>query len=430
MNIDAILGKKFVLYINDPWDFGSNYGCGPFGVVVEEIGSAPTGSPRALYLRLQKPFTYRRCEFDGLVATSRDGSLDNDIHRLSENETGFSVNLCPVPCSRDSDRSVFELADSWRSWRLVGSLHLKEAPLAAQKISSQNREEEANALYDRAHILSSDGRHAEAADIFSRLLNEFADELHEWNLHLRLGWCYLRMWEHRKAIDHHLRAYETIPKQEDGLSFMLTLKDLADAYSHLGEYDAALKYAEEGEQYVHYFDVPDRQSCRFEYRLKKGRIYFLLDRYRDALRQFKRLKKLIPDNGDVEEYHSRIGYELGQTYLRLKKRRKAYSILAKVNPAKLEKTRYLDLHYSMLVLCCLLKRHREAVRHFEKLEELDLPEEYAALTYFYAGVSYYGLWDGPNARKCLEESEKYPCDADWLEDERREFLEALTKFGQ
>ncbi len=430
MNIDAIIGRKVFLYVNDPWDFGSNYGCGPFEVVVEEIGAAPTGSDRALYLRLQKPLTYRRCEFDGLVATSRDGSLDNDIHRLSENETSFSVNLCPVPCGRDSDQSVFELADSWRSWHLVGSLHHKESPLVAQKLSSQNREEEANALYDRAHILSDDGRYAEAADIFSRLLNEFVDELYEWNLHFRLGWCYQRMWEYRKAIEHHLLAYQTIPEQEDGLSSMLILKDLADAHYNLDEFETALKHADEGERYAHYLDVPDWQISRFEYRLLKGRIYFALNQYREALKQFKRLKKLIPDDGDVEEYHSRIGYELGQTYLRLKKRRKAHSILAKVNPEKLEKTRYLDCHYSMLVVCCLLKRHREAVRHFEKLKELDLPEAYAALTYFYAGVSYYGLWDGPNARQCLEESEKYPCDADWLKDRRREFLEALTKLGQ
>jgi len=37
MNKSELIGKKFIIYISEPWDFGTEHGCGPFSVILDEI---------------------------------------------------------------------------------------------------------------------------------------------------------------------------------------------------------------------------------------------------------------------------------------------------------------------------------------------------------------------------------------------------------
>jgi hypothetical protein len=89
-DIRNLVGRKLLMQISDPWEFGTEVGTRPIPVTIELVRTSQTASRTAaarteeLVIRVGKPFAYRnhRCEFfrvslrheGSTFATLRDGA--------------------------------------------------------------------------------------------------------------------------------------------------------------------------------------------------------------------------------------------------------------------------------------------------------------------------------------------------------------------
>lgn len=110
-----LTGNKLLLMVNDPWDFSTEIGCGPFDVEVIKIGIC------VILLRLKKPFVYQNVEWCILAASPRN--KDNDMALILSSEK-LHVNVIRVDDGQvESDPETF----GWSTYRgkysmLTGSL--------------------------------------------------------------------------------------------------------------------------------------------------------------------------------------------------------------------------------------------------------------------------------------------------------------------
>jgi len=111
--------NKYILYISDPWDFGTQHGNGPFTVSLADwSGDAEKTRGQAL-IELDRGLEFKGVRFRSLVATTRHS--EEGFEALEEGHE-VAVNLTPVADDLTVVSECFESAKKWRGWVLIGSL--------------------------------------------------------------------------------------------------------------------------------------------------------------------------------------------------------------------------------------------------------------------------------------------------------------------
>lgn len=116
---NTLMGKKLILTVSEPWDFGTEHGSGPFEVTVK------SESKSALLLKLSKSFMFDDVEWELLSATPRHEGAD--ILTLAK---GGKLHVNIIRVTEEEAKSDTE-SFGWLSYRgrysmLIGSLQLKE----------------------------------------------------------------------------------------------------------------------------------------------------------------------------------------------------------------------------------------------------------------------------------------------------------------
>ncbi len=112
-----VIGRTLILFVSDPWEFGTDHGCGPFESVV--VGQ----SEHVLLLKPNAPFTYSGEMWEFLAATPRHA--DAGINALTQ-ISKIEVNVIRV----DADKAKLDpVSFGWSSYRgnqhmLIGTLAL------------------------------------------------------------------------------------------------------------------------------------------------------------------------------------------------------------------------------------------------------------------------------------------------------------------
>lgn len=296
-------------------------------------------------------------------------------------------------------------------------------------MDDNTREKRADSMYNNAHQLCQEGNHAKGAEIYKELLDEYSDLFHEWNLSLHLGVCYSCLGSFNDAVVYLGRARDLIPKDREGLSYMQALEYLGEASLRLGEQDKALRYLEEAEQYVRFYYGPEWTNNRIHYRVTKGRAYLLLNRHTDAIREFSSVRDLLSNDADRKQYSDVLDFEIGRSYYYSGQFEAAWAVLRRLGHSSLASDYRAEFHFVMMKLCVNVCDFSLAVTHLDSLASVGIPENWRSEAYNYAGRAYYYLGDGPNARRCFEESKRYPSDRDWIAKSNQAFLEELAKAG-
>ncbi len=79
--------NRVIIMISDPWEFGTENGCGPFE------GSLLKTDDGSTALRLDKPLTFKNISYEHLVVTSR---YDVDLVRELQMGNESAANFAPV----------------------------------------------------------------------------------------------------------------------------------------------------------------------------------------------------------------------------------------------------------------------------------------------------------------------------------------------
>jgi hypothetical protein len=115
---NTLIGKKLILMVSDPWDFGTEHGNGPFEVTVK------SESRSALLLKLSKSFMFDGVEWEMLSITSRHEGVD--ILTLVK---GGKIHVNAIRVTKEEAESDTD-SFGWSFYRgrysmLIGSLQLK-----------------------------------------------------------------------------------------------------------------------------------------------------------------------------------------------------------------------------------------------------------------------------------------------------------------
>lgn len=97
--------------VSDPWDFGTEHGCGPFLAQIIKFGPNPWDpKTRSVFIRLLKPLKYKgeTCEY--FVASPK--LADKRLEDLNDGDK-FYCGLTHIPPQHASATNPFDL--SW--WR-------------------------------------------------------------------------------------------------------------------------------------------------------------------------------------------------------------------------------------------------------------------------------------------------------------------------
>ena len=109
-------GRKVLFGVSDPWDFGTQYGTGPFP------GEIIATTNEAWLLKLPEPIRYQNTEFSYLVVTARHvGTSLSEVSKTS----AVPVNMTPIPPEKaktEDPDALFKAAAAWRAWHLIGGL--------------------------------------------------------------------------------------------------------------------------------------------------------------------------------------------------------------------------------------------------------------------------------------------------------------------
>lgn len=121
MELANLKGRTIQVWVSDPWDFGTEHGCGPFRATVLESRAVDGMSGDAVVLRLSNPLDFEGVRCECLVAVPRhESSSFASLH------SGAIVpsNLAVIP----QDRTAAAVPLNLVRWRggvgLVGSLQV------------------------------------------------------------------------------------------------------------------------------------------------------------------------------------------------------------------------------------------------------------------------------------------------------------------
>ncbi|HEY7066040.1 MAG TPA: hypothetical protein VII06_31500 [Chloroflexota bacterium] len=121
MALAKLKGRTVQVWVSEPWDFGTEHGCGPFRATVLESGAVDSMPGDTVLLRLATALEFKgvRCEY--LVATPR-----HEAPSFASLDSGgmLPANLVRIPEDRAAAPDPLNL-DWWRGGvGLVGSLQL------------------------------------------------------------------------------------------------------------------------------------------------------------------------------------------------------------------------------------------------------------------------------------------------------------------
>ena len=123
MNRNVVVDSEVDICISDPWEFGTENGCGPFQAVIVDMAFSEVWSHEVLFVHLSEALEYKGMTFDLLVASARHGSTDQAIVGLMRGGGDMPANFLPVPIQREDGVGPMEFVEQWRGWGLIGSIH-------------------------------------------------------------------------------------------------------------------------------------------------------------------------------------------------------------------------------------------------------------------------------------------------------------------
>jgi hypothetical protein len=111
MQSRSLVGKEVAVVVNEPWDFFTAHGAGPFRAKVLQIGPDPdVPTEDAALLRLETPLIYDGVDCEYFIARRR-----HEDDRIDALLTGAEIHsgLTRIPADRANSENPFDL--SW--WR-------------------------------------------------------------------------------------------------------------------------------------------------------------------------------------------------------------------------------------------------------------------------------------------------------------------------
>ena len=145
-------------------------------------------------------------------------------------------------------------------------------------------------------------------------------------------------------------------------------------YYNNNDKSSALKYFEEAEVYIHFYEGESWEGDLYLFRIQKGRVYMWLSKTNEAVSQFTLAKSFLPSDGSDRVSESVINFEIGRAYHYAGDQEKARRHFGLVEIKNLPDDYHAEFYYYMARFSAWIEKYADAYSYFKKLEAIGITE--------------------------------------------------------
>ncbi|MEW6413431.1 MAG: hypothetical protein AB1483_13325 [Candidatus Zixiibacteriota bacterium] len=297
--------------------------------------------------------------------------------------------------------------------------------------SPEHKRKEAEDLFNRGVALYESDKYSAAIEIFQSLLVECDDCIDMAVILSWIGCCFHESKQYTAALKHFQKRIDLVDWSRPRHGDVYTLYRMAMAHAFLDQNDKVLECLNEAERYFYVYEEPEpgaeEGNPRFEIKLLKGYLYTWQDEPLRAIKEFEAAYDYL-ESGSFKrsEDEAEVLYCLGFSHMDADDPEKAAEYFQKLNPAHLHQDLHESYNVYMVGVCVYQQRWADALKDFAAAKQIGIRPSLLSRAYDFAGMAYFHLGDGENARVCFETALKYEA-PEWLKNRNRDYLAKVSK---